>query len=450
METDIVIIGAGAAGLMAAIAAGNLGAKTVIVEKMPRPGRKIMITGKGRCNMTNLKDWNEFSAHIHPKANFLKNSFFNFPPEKTVDFFRRNGLATVAERGDRVFPESHRAMDVVDTLTRAVSDAGVRIMTGMPVGRISGTDGHFTVYTENGEEIKCSKIIIATGGLSYPATGSTGDGYGWAERAGHRITPCFPSLTALVPSGYKILQDNTSGKGHIDKDLPLSELGRKLAGNALKNISLGVLIDGKHVIEEFGDIDFTDGGIEGPLGFKVSRKCVKALCNGSKVTLTLDLKPAVSQDALDRKISVLWESIQADSRSKGKNMSFRFRILLGKLMPVSLVDGFLRYYPDPDVRNLGKRLKCWKFEIPGFVGYERCVVTAGGVSTDDVSPRTMESRIVPGLYFAGEILDIDGDTGGYNLQAAFSTGVMAGEACAKSLLNLSSHHCHTTRQTGLE
>ena len=159
METDIVIIGAGAAGLMAAIAAGNLGAKTVIVEKMPRPGRKIMITGKGRCNMTNLKDWNEFSAHIHPKANFLKNSFFNFPPEKTVDFFRRNGLATVAERGDRVFPESHRAMDVVDTLTRAVSDAGVRIMTGMPVGRISGTDGHFTVYTENREEIKCSKII---------------------------------------------------------------------------------------------------------------------------------------------------------------------------------------------------------------------------------------------------------------------------------------------------
>ena len=201
-------------------------------------------------------------------------------------------------------------------------------------------------------------------------------------------------------------------------------------GNQLKNISLTVNIDGHTVMEEFGDADFTDGGLEGPAGFRISRKCVNALENGSKVTVFLDLKPAVKQESLDRRIENLWEEISVDSRSQRKSQDERFRILLGKLMPSGLVNAFLRYHPGTDVRRLGKRIKNWEFRIAGYVGYERCVVTAGGISTDGISQKTMESKLVPGLYFAGEVLDLDGDTGGYNLQTAFSTGFLAGRSAA--------------------
>ena len=440
---DIIIIGGGAAGLMAAAgAAGTLAEKAeagsargrvIVLEKMPRPGRKIMITGKGRCNFTNLKQWNEFQQHVHPKPNFLKPSFYNLSSEKMLSFLEENGLSVVVERGDRAFPESHLASDVVDALVRAAQKAGAEILCNKEVKNISQFDG-FQITCQDGSEYTCSKLIICTGGLSYPKTGSTGDGYGWAEQTGHKIRPLFPSLTAIVPKGYK----DTTGwkaemKGHIDRSTAFAEYGKLLCGNQLKNVGLSLYIDGNEAQYEFGDLDFTDGGLEGPIGFKISRRCVNAVINGSKIYVTLDLKPAVEPEDLTVRISTLWNEVMKDKRSANKQYKERFRVLLTKVMPMSLIPAFVKANPNTDHKTLAKALKSWKMEIEGFVGYERCVVTAGGVSTEDLTPKTLESRIVPGLYFAGEVLDLDADTGGYNLQTAFSTGYLAGICAAKSI-----------------
>ena len=440
-SADIIVVGGGAAGLMAAAGAaqtlGNTG-RVIILEKMARPGRKIMITGKGRCNFTNAKPWNEFSGHVHPKPNFLKPAFYNLSSEKMIDFLTEHGMESVVERGDRAFPVSHLASDVVDALVRAAENAGAELLCGKEVAEIATDSSNprndvneeFNVKCIDGSEYTCKKLIICTGGLSYPKTGSSGDGYKWAKEMGHSIKPLFPSLTAIVPKGYK---DQVSGKGHIDRSMPLSEVGKMLCGNQLKNVNLTVFIDGNEAQSEFGDMDFTDGGIEGPIGFKVSRKCVNAVINGSKVYAVLDLKPAVEPEELIVRINTLWNEVSKDKRNSQKLYKDRFKILLTKLLPMSLIPAFVKYHPNADHKTLVKDLKNWKFEIDGYVGYERCVVTAGGVSLDEVTPKTLESKVTPGLYFAGEVLDLDADTGGYNLQTAFSTGYLAGISAAKSL-----------------
>ena len=454
-SAEIIIIGGGAAGLMAAagaartlcgkggtksdVAGSNGSGRVVVLEKMQRPGRKIMITGKGRCNFTNLKAWNEFSGHVHPKPNFLKPSFYNLSSEKMIDFLTEHGMESVVERGDRAFPASHLASDVVDALVRAAEEAGAEVLCGKEVKQIATTpvgsrndveeSEGFRVECGDGSVYTCRKLIICTGGLSYPKTGSSGDGYEWAKEMGHAIRPLFPSLTAVVPKGYK----DFAGKGHIHRSEPLSEVGKMLCGNQLKNVELSVLIDGYEAQNEFGDLDFTDGGIEGPIGFKVSRKCVNAIVNGSKVSAVLDLKPAVDIEDLTVRINTLWNEISKDRRNAQKLYKDRFKILLTKVLPMSLIQGFMKYHPNADHKTLPKLLKGWKFEIEGYVGYERCVVTAGGVSLDEVAPKTLESKLVPGLYFAGEVLDLDADTGGYNLQTAFSTGYLAGVSASKQI-----------------
>ena len=440
INTDILIIGGGAAGLMAAAGAAETlvgTGKVTVLEKMARPGRKIMITGKGRCNFTNLKAWNEFSGHVHPKPNFLKPSFYNLTSEKMISFLEDRGLETVVERGERAFPASHLASEVVDTLVKAAEDAGAEVLCGKEVTEIS-KNGNFIVKCSDGSSYQACRLIICTGGLSYPKTGSTGDGYEWAQKMGHEVKTLFPSLTAVVPRGYKdekVLaeSDAPQTKGHIDRGIPLSELGQSLCGNQLKNVGLSIMIDGNEAQNEFGDMDFTDGGIEGPIGFKVSRKCVNAIINGSKVTAVVDLKPAVEIDELNNRIYSLWNEISKDRRNANKQYKDKLRILLTKLLPMSLIPAFVKLNPNADHRTLGKALKGWKMELAGYVGYERCVVTAGGVSLDEVTPKTLESKLVPGLYFAGEVLDLDADTGGYNLQTAFSTGYLAGISAAKSL-----------------
>lgn len=437
-SADIIIIGGGAAGLMAAAGAAetcaskNIPAEVIILEKMARPGRKIMITGKGRCNFTNMKEWNEFNGHIHPKPNFLKPSFYNLTSAKMVDFLQDNGMESVIERGDRAFPASHLASDVVDALVRAAERSGAKIKCGKEV-KIIDKDENFHITCADGTTYTCRRLIICTGGLSYPKTGSTGDGYVWAKELGHSIRPLFPSLTAIVPKGYK--QDMSDGemKGHISRNSLLSEIGESLCGNQLKNVGLTIFIDGNEAQNEFGDLDFTDGGIEGPIGFKVSRKCVNAVMNGSKVTAVVDLKPAVETEDLIVRINTLWNEISKDKRNSSKLYKERFRILLTKLLPMSLIPAFQKLNPNADHKNLAKALKCWKMEIGGYVGYERCVVTAGGVSLEEITPKTLESKVLPELYLAGEVLDLDGDTGGYNLQTAFSTGYLAGISAAKSL-----------------
>ena len=447
ISADIIIVGGGAAGLMAAAgAAGHcsskgMDAKIIVLEKMARPGRKIMITGKGRCNFTNLKNWNEFSEHIHPKPGFLKSAFYNLTSEKMIDFLAEQGMESVVERGDRAFPSSHLASDVVDALLRAAEGAGAEVLCGKEVDKVSRTGqagvDDFQVNCTDGSCYVCSKLIICTGGLSYPKTGSTGDGYGWAKDMGHSLRPLFPSLTAIVPSGYKDItisgKGSEVGKGHIDRSTPLSETGNMLCGNQLKNVGLSIIIDGNTAAEEFGDLDFTDGGLEGPIGFKVSRKCVNALMNGSRVQAIIDMKPAVEIEDLQARIAALWNEIAKDKRSANKLYKDRFKILLTKVLPMQLIPGFVKMNPNADHKSLAKALKGWKMDMEGYVGYERCVVTAGGVSQDEMTPKTLESRLVPGLYFAGEILDLDGDTGGYNLQIAFSTGYLAGSSAARTL-----------------
>ena len=432
-SADIIIIGGGAAGLMAAAGAGNIlggTGRVIVLEKMARPGRKIMITGKGRCNFTNVKPWNEFSGHIYPKPNFLKPSFYNLNPEKMIEFLEDYGMESTVERGDRAFPTSHLASDVVDALLRAAQQNGAEVLCNKEVKSIIHKEDSYSIKCADGCEYTSCKLIIATGGLSYPKTGSTGDGYQWAKDLGHSVKSLFPSLTAIVPKGYK---NTTQEKGHIDRSTPLSEIGDALCGNQLKNVGLNIHIDGNLAVSEFGDLDFTDGGIEGPIGFKVSRKCVNSIINGSKVRAEIDLKPAVEIEDLTVRINTLWNEISKDKRNANKLYKDRFKILLTKVLPMSLIPAFIRTSPEIDHKTLAKALKAWKMEIVGYVGYERCVVTAGGVSLDELTAKTLESKLTPGLYFAGEVLDLDADTGGYNLQTAFSTGYLAGISAAKSL-----------------
>ena len=501
MKSDIVIVGGGAAGLMAAYAAATAFASTpsggtvTVLEKMPKVGRKMMISGKGRCNFTNVKPWEDFSAHVRTNPNFVSPSFHNLDSDGMIALLRANGLRSVVERGDRAFPESHLSGDVVDTLVRACTIAGVRIVTGCEVRTIErAPKGGFlltctlttvkefrprpdagdrrkgpqkpvrTETTVEPESYLCQRLIIATGGLSYPGTGSTGDGLKWAEALGVPVTACLPSLTALVPEGYKEkdrpLSDeireafarNTPGggrkprrpisplpegypklPGHIERITPMTEMGQALNGNKLDNVNLSLYVDGQEVQSEFGDLEFTDGGLEGPIGFSVSRRAVQAIVNGQKVAVAIDLKPAVELERLDEDVHVRWQEVKDDPRSRGVAFQRLFRILLGKLLPWSLTLPFLRSNPDVTINTLAGALKNWTFEIEGFVGFERAVVTAGGVDTDAIVAKTLEARDVPGLYFAGEVMDIDADTGGYNLQLAFSTGHQAGQSAALSL-----------------
>ncbi len=449
MKSDIVVIGAGASGLMAAyfaaktlVEAGSC-AQVTLLEKMPRPARKIMITGKGRCNLTNVKPWNEFSSHIRSKPNLVKAAFHTLPPERLLELMGSFGMKSVVERGDRAFPASYRASDVVDTLVNACYGVGVKIVCEAEVASVRPG---FVVELSDGTLWNCPRLIVATGGLSYPGTGSSGDGYRWAESLGHRVEPTFPSLTALVPRDYKLREDKSL---HIDRSTPLSPLGEMLCGVQLKNVSLTLLLGGTEADSEFGDIDFTDGGIEGPIGFQLSRKAVKAMLNGAKASLVLGLKPGVSPVELSERVKQLWAEIERDPRSQRLRSKERCRILLGKLMPWDLIPAFARMHPDimtlerrsrtetrlrVNLVSIAKALKEWRFEIAGYVGYERAVVTAGGVSADSVVAKTLESRHIPGLYFCGEVLDVDSDTGGYNLQTAFCTGALAGTDAAESLL----------------
>ena len=484
---------------MAAIGAAQVlsqsenGGTVTVLEKMPKAGRKVMITGKGRCNFTNVKSWEDFSAHIKTDTNFLSPAWHNLTPEGLIELMRLNGMRAVVERGDRAFPASHNAGDVVDTLLRACTLAGVKVVTDCEVKTIDAVKNGFSLdcvqtsrkqvkirvddprklkpgkpvptreeITIEPVEYVCRKLIIATGGLSYPGTGSTGDGYMWAEEIGHKIEPCFPSLTALVPAGYK--ENNplageikqafrgrtVYGKAkerriaplpawypkfakHIERITPMTERGELFNGNTLENVQLTLLVNGAAVQSEFGDIEFTDGGLEGPLGFMVSRRAVQALNNGQKVAVSIDLKPAVELEKLDADVHKLWDEVIHDERSKGMPFRRLFRIMLGKLMPWNLTIAFLDTNQQVSVDTLAQALKDWRMDIAGFVGFERSVVTAGGIDTAEVVAKTLESKKQPGLYFAGEVLDMDCDTGGYNLQAAFSTGYLAGESAAKAL-----------------
>lgn len=513
ISVNVAIVGGGAAGLFAALYGSKVilksnrvsappspgSAEILIFEKMPRPGRKIGLTGKGRCNLTNTKPWEEFSRHIHPKADFFRSAFYNCSNAKVMELFQECGLPLVEERGNRVFPRSMRAIDVIDTLVAACKEGGIPICTNTAIKEIqplpdtAGTaasfalpdaaggsasrslpdaagggaasrslhdaagDGtasrslhdaaagcRFLLIGEDGRPVAAaSSVIIATGGLSYPSTGSTGDGYTFAKRLGHTVTPLFPSLTALIPENY---------------DQMWQSLGETLH---LKNVQLSLKYEGNILASEFGDADFTNGGIEGPIGYKLSRRAVELLSTNpasqaapaqqaplaqqvslakqafsaqqsaqakqssgvrvksSQLQLILDLKPSVSREELATRLSSI-------IRSKGRAAA-NLQALLREVMPGMLIRPFLFAHPalPMDPVKIAKELKSWQFTITGYVGYNRAVVTAGGVSLSELSKKNLESKLHKGLFFAGEVIDMDCDTGGYNLQMAFSTGALA-------------------------
>lgn len=407
---DVTIIGAGAAGCIAAIKAAEAGMSVALIEKNERIGRKLMLTGKGRCNITNAKKWSQFSTHLHNKPAFFKHAFYEFSNEATVAFFEALGVPTVLTRDERVFPESMRAADVVDALARRIAQLGIKMLPGCDVNHVSAeADGFIVSYvTQTGTmfspgAVASRAVIVATGGLSYPTTGSTGVGYEIARGFGHTIQRTFPSLTALTPVGYDV----------------------RLKDITLLNVSVSLYVGQDMVAFEFGDLQFTDGGIEGPVGFKISRRAVWAMINGDKVSVSVDLKPAVKLEMFRDRVAREAEEMEISQA----NFDKKKLQLLRRFMPAQLVEPFADGNK-LSLANLADRIKDWRFNIADYVGYRRAVVTAGGVSLDEIVSRSMASRNRPGLFFAGEVLDMDGDTGGYNLQFAFSTGALAAKGAA--------------------
>ncbi len=410
---DVIVIGAGAAGMMAAATAARSGKQVLLMEKMEKAGRKIRISGKGRCNLTNARPPEEFREAIRTNADFFDVAFAEFNNLATIRFFERQKVKLEIERGQRVFPKSGKAWDIANALEDYCRDNGVEIVFNAQVTEILTLEGK--VYgvryrNKRGFERKeeAENVIIATGGVSYPGTGSTGDGYDFADSVGHTIEEVRPSLTPLRTS-------------HPQR--------KYLDGLLLKNINAKLYIDGELAREEFGEISFSERGIEGAVALRVSRDAVDALIDERRVKLVIDMKPALTEEILFERIKREISEMQPDEF---------FSELLRKLVPKHFVmpiahemdvhsKNYIRKVTDEEIHRLIKILKGMVFPIDDYAPFEYAVVTAGGVRCDEVNKYTMESLKVKGLYFAGEVLDLDANTGGYNLQIAFSTGQLAGQ-----------------------
>ena len=423
-QAQLIVIGAGAAGLMAAGQAAAAGSPTLLLEKMDRPGRKLLLTGKGRCNLTNEDPLPEFIEHFGPDGRFLRQAFARYFSPELLDFFAELGIATVRERGGRLFLASGCADQAVDALVSWATSQGAVLETRSAVESLLVEDGQVTGVRlasataqtaghspSPRRTLPAAAVILATGGASYPHTGSSGDGYRLAQAAGHTIVPIRPALVPLVTSG---------------------PTARKLQGLSLRNVRLRVLINGEdQVAEAFGEMLFTHFGLSGPIVLSLSRQVVDALRGSHRVQVSIDLKPALDEEKLDLR---LLRNLEAYGKRQ-------LHTLLKDLLPARLVPVCLELTSlpaDKPAHQLTalerKRLRTWlkdfRLEVSGHRSFAQAIITAGGVDLREVDPRSMASRLVKGLYFAGELLDLDADTGGYNLQAAFSTGWLAGRSAA--------------------
>jgi predicted Rossmann fold flavoprotein len=413
---------------MAAGQAALLGAEVLLLEKMRRPGRKLRITGKGRCNLTNIAPLDDFVEHFEPNGRFLYGALSRFFSDDLVTFFHDRGVATVTERGGRVFPASGQAGEVVDALVRWAEESGADLRTQSPVERLlvesysEGNELRKRVVgvqmgisgEEAGERLHhADAVIIATGGASYPGTGSTGDGYRLAEAVGHTIVPIRPALVPLETA---------------------SDTAARLQGLSLRNVLVRLLVGDTVQAEAFGEMIFTHFGLSGPIILSLSRQGVDALRAGQPVILSIDLKPALDEARLDVRLRR-----DLDDRGKQQFRNILKGLLPRKLIPVCLDQiGISPYRQGHQVTATDReRLRAWlkdfRFEVIGHRSFAEAIITAGGVDTREVDPRTMASRLLSGLYFAGEVLDVDADTGGYNLQAAFSTGWLAGRSAVSQM-----------------
>jgi predicted Rossmann fold flavoprotein len=426
---DVIVIGGGPAGLMAAGQAAASGADTILLEKMAQPGRKLRITGKGRCNLTNIAPIDDFIQHFQPNGRFLYSAFSRFFSDDLITFLNELGVETNTERGGRVFPISNDAQEIVDALIRWAQKQGVTIRTQTKVekllveqGRVAGVETiHYPTskipkaprVRSHPQRFYAKNVILATGGASYPETGSTGDGYRLAKAVGHNIVPIRPALVPLETQG---------------------EIALQLKGLSLRNVNVTLLVDDEKIAEDFGEMLFTHFGLSGPIILTLSRRAVDALREGREVTFSIDLKPALDDAKMDARLL-------RDIDAHGKR---HYRTLLQGLLPKKLIpvcidltgipaDKPTNQLTSEDRGRLRTWLKDFRFQIKGHRSFNQAIITAGGIDLREVDPRRMASRLIDGLYFAGEVLDIDADTGGYNLQAAFSTGRLAGQSAASSI-----------------
>ncbi len=409
---DVVVIGGGPAGMMAAGRAAECGASVALLEKNREPGKKLLITGKGRCNLAHAEeDPQKLAEGFGRNGRFLLSGLNRFGLAETLAFFRERGLETVTERGRRIFPvEGQSAAHVRAALTNYMEDNGVRVFTGTEATTLEAKDGHITrAVTKDFDAFSGHRFVVATGGLSYPTTGCTGDGYRWAQDTGHRITRTEPSICPVDAR---------------------EAFCKELQGLALRNISLSVWQKGKKKDERFGEMLFTHFGISGPIVMDLSRDLAQLLKKGP-VTLYLDLKPALDEAKLDARL------VRDFREHHGKQI----RTVVRGLVPKAMAPVILRLadiHEDRKVDEITREerqalldtLKSIAITPTGLLGYRWAIVTAGGVSLKDVDPRTMASKKVDNLSFAGEVLDLNGPTGGFNLQACWTTGYVAGEGAA--------------------
>ncbi len=414
---DVIVIGGGAAGMMAAGTVAKNGKKVILIEKNPVLGKKLLITGKGRCNITNYCDVPRLIENVPVNGKFLTNAFYGFSSYDTVAFFNELGLETKIERGNRVFPASDKAKDVVEVLLKYIYKHTVNVLH-CPVVNVMQFGKIFAVKLDNNEVIKGEKIIITTGGKSYPSTGSTGDGYKFARNFGHKVSRFKPSLVPIIAKRIYPLDGTNTSKGCNVKDLQ---------GLSLKNTAIKI-IDAKEkiVYEDFGEMLFTHFGVSGPMILSATSH-IRNL-DGHK--LVIDLKPALSEEKLD-------ERLQRDFKEFSNK---QFKNILKNLLPKKMIPVIQKLSGIPEEKpvhqitgsernNLIHSLKELTIQLIKFRPISDAIITSGGVDVSRINPKTMESKLVPGLFFAGEILDCDAYTGGFNLQIAWSTGFAAGMSC---------------------
>ena len=410
---DVVIVGGGAAGLMAAVVAAERGRNVLLLEKMDQAGRKLRITGKGRCNLTNTNTLRDTLPHIGPDARFLRNAYGRFFNRELMDFFESRGVELAVERGNRVFPASGRALDIFLALIGDLEGReNVTIRKNSTVKKIETLGQQVTaVILANGERIACRHIVLATGGLSYPTTGSTGAGLRMAAELGHTVMEPVPSLVAL----------------RCEEKIP-----EELVGFQLRNVQLTVdspMPGGTAFRSGVGEMTFVEDGLAGPISLSASRIATRPLHEGTPLKAHLDLKPGLTPEQLDKRL-------QLDLAQNGTRIfNDALRMWLpAEFIPLALKQLHIEYYKrlhqitGDERRRLGRWLKDVAFTLTGTHDWNEAIVTQGGVSVAEVNPKTMESKLISGLYIVGEMLDLDADTGGYNLQIAFSTGHAAGEA----------------------
>ncbi len=409
---EVIIVGAGAAGLMAALFAGRRGKRVLLLEKMDQPGRKLRITGKGRCNLTNTATLKDFLTHVGSDPRFMRNSFSTFFNKELMELFESLGVPLIVERGDRVYPKSGKSLDIFLALVQTLEAMpNVEIRKNCRIKSLLVEEGAaHGVLCADGTVLHAPSIILATGGMSYPLTGSTGDGYQMAEAVGHTLSPRYPALV------------------HLDGDL---KIPNDLVSFIIKNAKLTLSYpDGKKLSEHFGELTFTEKGIGGPIVLSASRIATGPLHEGQKILAHLDLKPAVEATTLDKRLI-------NDLNSNGNRLFHdALRMWLpAELIPLALQQLHIEHYKRLHQINSAERkrllafLKDFTFTLTGTGNYEEAIVTQGGVNLKEINPKTMESRLVKGLYIVGEVLDLDADTGGYNLQVAFTTGHAAGISC---------------------